>query len=73
MDGMGIFNQATIRQSSPSLGKFSCGILESHTNKAPLGTTIFERRPCRQSHLCSWVPKIKEKVEKTFINWKKTS
>ena len=39
--------QATIRQSSPSLGKFSCGILESHTNKAPLGTTIFERRPWR--------------------------
>ena len=58
---MKALKQATIRQSSPSLGKFSCGILESHTSKAPLGTTIFERRPCRQSHLCSWVEQKSKK------------
>ena len=81
---MKALKQATIRQSSPSLGKFSCGILESHTSKAPLGTTIFERRPCRQSHLCSWVeqkskkkwrklPSIGRKLHKIHTSKKKRS
>mmetsp|Transcript_1441 Transcript_1441/g.4248 ORF Transcript_1441/g.4248 Transcript_1441/m.4248 type:complete len:296 (+) Transcript_1441:385-1272(+) len=36
-------------QCSSSLGKFSCGILESQTSRPPRGTTTFTRRSCISS------------------------